>query len=197
VFKSIQLDGNLKPLLINGTYDEVAANDAYLTLYDEYNGAIKSNRNNTTFEKQKQLQILVNQYGIIKACLFLIYQKLEFNVLNSLTQLDKEFKPLTYVDEVLILNNLGFKVDIDNIEKELIRVEKQKENYKTKLAILKKELESEDKGEKDSFNKTIFQAQKFQGFPFNQDAKVIDLVTCLNELIVSNNAQKKTKNNVK
>lgn len=192
VFRQIQKDGNLQTLLIMGVFEEVSANDAWLTIYDEYNSAVKSNRNNTAFERQKRLQILINEYSMIKACLFLIVQKIQFNLLNSITQLDKSFEPLNYEKEVKVLNAFGFKIDINNIESELLRVEKQKENYKTKIGILKKEMEVPEKEQSNgTIDNTIFKCQKFQGFPFHPDAKVIDLVVCLNELIVSNQMQKK------
>ena len=192
VFKQIQKDGDLKPLLISGEFDEQEANNAWLSIYDEYNTAVKSNRNNTTFERQKRMQILVNQYAMIKACLFLIVQKLQFNLLNQATGLDKNYEPHTYEKEVKVLNDFGFKVDINNIENELIRVEKQKENFKTKINIVKKELENDNKGSENwTINNTIFQCQKYQGYVFGPEAKVIDLVVCLNELILNNAQQKK------
>ena len=192
IFRDIQLGKSLELLLIDGVFDEVEANDAWLTIYDLYNEEVKSNKNNTGFEKQKQLQVLSNKYSIVKACLFLIYQKIEVNVLNIATGLDKDFVKHDYTEQVQILNSFGFRVDINNIESELLRVSKQKENIKTQINVLKKDLEKEGKQSNSyTINDTIFSAQKHQGFPFSKDAKVIDLVVCLNDLIRSNNLQKK------
>jgi len=191
IFKTILSKNDLSLLFIDGKYNEVEAKDAWIVLYDEFNDAIKTGRNNTNFEKTKQIEILENEYSIIKSCVFLVSQKVLINLANSATKLDMVV--LNYDFEVKVLNMMGFNVDVNNIEADILRVDKQKENKKTQIKLIEKDLSD---GEKQSanwtFNDTIFQCQKHQGYPFNESAKVIDLVSALNDLIRANKPVKKT-----
>jgi len=190
-FKQVQLKNDYKYILISGDYDESKAKESWLSIIDEYQESVKSNRNNTLFEYQKQYHIVSGEYQIIKACLFVVSQKLQVNLLNELMPLELKFEKLNYDEEVKILNQYGYKMDINNIDKELIRVEKQSKNKLTQIKIAQKRIEDNTKDSGNwTINDTIFSCQKHQGFPFAKDAKVIDLVVCLNDLIRNNEMQK-------
>jgi len=192
VFKNVQLKNDFKLLLIDGVYDESKAKDSWNQLYDSYNSAVKSKSNNTGFENNKQLQILQGEYQIIRACIFMISHKLEVNVLSNMMPKELKTELLDYDNEVKILNRFGFKFDIDKVDKELIRVDKQSKNHITKIKILQKRVEEDSLKDNDStINDTIFICQKHQGFAFLKDSKVIDLVSCLNDLIRHNESLKK------
>ena len=47
VFKKVQLDNDTKHLLVSGEYDEEKAKESWLSIIDEYQSKVKSNRNNT------------------------------------------------------------------------------------------------------------------------------------------------------
>ena len=191
VFKDVQITNDLKHLLISGEYDEVKAREAWLELFDNYQEAVNSKSNNTAFEMNKQLHILTGEYQIIKACLFILSNKLEVNTLNQLMPIDLKYELLEYENEVKILNQYGFKFDIEKIGTELIRCEKLSKSKKTKINILKQKIEADAKsGGKSTISDTIFIAQKHQGFAFTKESKVIDLVTCLNDLMKQNEIQK-------
>lgn len=201
VFKNVQLENDYKHLLISGTYDKEKAYEAWVEIMDAYQEAVKSNTNNTLFELQKQYEILKGEYDIIKVCIFVISQKLQINLLNELLPLEHKFEKLDYTEDIKNLNVYGYKFDINNIDKDLIRVEKQSKNKITQIkrALSKIEKQSKDNGNW-TINDTIFQAQKHQGFPFTKEAKVIDLVVCLNDRMRSITMQKahlKQRNNVK
>lgn len=182
VFKNVQLENDYKHLLISGTYDKEKAYEAWVEIMDAYQEAVKSNTNNTLFELQKQYEILKGEYDIIKVCIFVISQKLQINLLNELLPLEHKFDKLDYTEDVKNLNKFGYKFDINKIDSELLRVEKQS---KGKITQIKRALGKIEKQVKDNgdwtINDTIFIAQKHMGFPFTKDAKVIDLVVCLND----------------
>lgn len=193
VFKTILNKNDFSLLLIDGKYNEIEARNAWILLYDEFNDAIKSGRNNTNFEKTKQIEILENEYSIIKSCVFLISQKVLINLANSATDLDA--KVLNYDFEVKTLNYMGFNVDVNNIEADILRVDKQKENKKTQIKLLQKDLdEDEKKASTWTFQETIQQVQESQGFPFGEHAKVCDFVGALNIMILKNKPVKKKRN---
>jgi hypothetical protein len=191
VFKSVQIHNDVKYLLIDGIYDEDKAKNAWLELFDEYQEAVNSKSNNTAFELNKQFHILTGEYQITKACLFILSHKLEVNMLNELMPIDLKYELLEYETEVKILNQYGFRFDINKMEHELVRCEKLSKSKKTKINILKQKIEADAKGGgKSTISDTIFIAQKHQGFPFTKESKVIDLVTCLNDLMKHNEIQK-------
>lgn len=201
VFKKIQLDNDYKHLLIKGDYSESEAKKAWLEIIDEYQEAVKSGKNNTLLELQKQYHIKQNEYMIIKSCIFIIGQKLQVNLMNELLPIDSNFEKLDIETDVKNLNEFGYKVDINNIDEDLIRVEKQSKNKITQIKIAQKKIEDQATDSKDwSILDTIFLAQKHQGYVFPKDAKVIDLVVCLNDQIRQNKREKanlKKKNNGK
>ena len=184
------LKGEFKELLISGVYDETEAKDAWMEVYDLYNSSIKSRTNNVAFEIRKRIQIDYNKYEIIRRCLWMIEQVYYINILNELG-IDKNYKPIDIAPYVELINKYGFKFNKDNIVKEIERVSKASRVYESKIQSRMKELEKiENAGGDWTFDDTIFIAQKHQGFAFSKDAKLIELVTCLNDLIRNKDGQK-------
>jgi hypothetical protein len=195
VFEKVQIENDYKYLLIPidyknekdkenhlNSFNKEDAEKSWLNIYDQYSEKIKSKSNNNLFEYQKQLYKTAGEYRVIKACVFLIAQKLEVNLLNSLTPVEHEV--LDYEEEVKQLNQFGYRIDINNIDTELLRVDKQSRNYETKLSVLNKKIDDDKKGSESwDISDTIFIASKHQGFPFKDNAKVIKLVTCLNNMM--------------
>ena len=179
VFRDVIIKGDKHVLFIgNGEYDEEKANEAWLTLYDEYNAAVNSKSLNITFELSKQAHILKNQYSMLNNCLFLIIEATNVNLINDNEEIN--------IDEYIkIINEYGYRFQKSKcIGKEVTRIQKQLSNYKTRIEHILEKIEKDNKkGSSDTFDTTINDVEMFRGIAFDEKTTVKKFTIVLNALI--------------
>ena len=178
VFRLVQTKQSLEPLLVEGEYKEEEANEAWLQLYDEYSEAVQSKSNNISFSLRKQLIVSVNEYNIVKNCLFLISEKHNLNLIN----MDEVFD---YSEQVNTLNTMGYKFNVEKVSDEVGRVSRQLNMKKKRIETIKQEIERiEKKGGSWTFTDTIGSVEKFMGFQIDQEKTNLSLfISYLNQLL--------------
>ncbi|MHA2364718.1 MAG: hypothetical protein ACXAC7_12250 [Candidatus Hodarchaeales archaeon] len=188
----MQLSDELKyNLLYTGNPDDYKKSEAvhaWNLIMDEYTEATISKSNNIIFEETKKLIELKGKYYIVSSFINLIETKIRVNLVNVVCDFGDKYKLHGFEDEVKQLNILGgYKIDINNIENEIIRVSKQVKNFETQIKIVEEKIEKLKKGSsKTSIAKTIWKAAQHQSYPFEKDAVVNDLVLCINDIIETN-----------
>ena len=173
--------GEYECLLISGDFDPEKASDAWLTIYDAYNAAIKTKSNNVAFELKKQIHILSNEKTIISTCLFVIAKLIEANIIN--------FDDIHEFDSfVKIVNDFGYKFDKDKPAESLKRIHTQLRNYDTRINMQLKNLEDiEKKGGDWTFSDTIGSVEKYMGFQIDEDkTMMVKFVSYFNQMLRQN-----------
>lgn len=194
VFADVQRKHNYKLLLIDGEYNEEEAGEAWLQLYDEYNEAVKSKSINIQFEITKQIDIKKSEYIYIKNCLFFIREWNNIMLLDMFDLLDNKENYTNLIDDLISkINYFGYQFDKNKgIGKEVERISKQVENYKTRIESDLKDLEDANKKAKPwTFDDSVGGVEKYMGFPMPEKCTVRKFTVYLNMLIQANADNKK------
>lgn len=177
-FRDVMVKGDFKSLFIKGDYKESEAKKAWENIYDEYNESVKSKSVNISFELRKQAEVINNEYSMLTNCLFAITEGAKINIINDNQEVN--------IDQFIkLINTYGYRFEKSKgIANEVVRIEKQLRNYKTKIEqIITKIKAIDEQGKEWTFDNTIDSVERFRGIAFDNNTTVLKFVVTLNALI--------------
>jgi len=177
--------GDFKKLFIPGKdeYNEELANDAWLTLFDEYNEAVNSKSVNVSFELKKQVYITNGEYSFLRTSLFAVIELSRINIINGNDKINIDFFLKTLAEKNYIIKK-------DNLANDIIRIDKQLKNYETKIKLMLEKINDEDKKTSSwTFDDTLNQVEMFRAIAFDEKTTVKKFTTVLNALIKKGETQ--------
>ncbi|RLI44872.1 hypothetical protein DRO61_11625 [Candidatus Bathyarchaeota archaeon] len=170
-------------------YDETLANEAWLHLYDEFNEGINTSSVDITFEIIKQIDVLKSEYIEIKDLLFFILEWHRIMLLDMFKLIENKKFYYDLIDQLIKrVNYFNYRFDKEKgIGKEVERITKQVENYKTRIASNEAQLEDINKDtKKKTFGTTIAAISKFMSFRMDDKVALREFINYYNLQVESN-----------
>ena len=175
VFFEIAETGNVKLLLISGKEDTVKLMDAWEDILEEYS---QLDKNMALMNVMEQRETLFKQAAL--------YCEIKAMLLYLVGGYKQEF-----VDR---LNELGYRIDKDNLIQSIKRNDQKSNNISTRMQIIQKDIESHSTGKKSTFDQTMAFIASELGFEPNENLTVARYLAYKNQI---NERNKKGRSDIR